>query len=213
MNDKREYESTFVNLVYLIVDFLQEHLTITSYIKKLIKKGKNDFFGIFLELWAMFWFVLVLILNFFDIKWLMVMIFAYRIWEILLTNFYLFIFKQGATKKVNSNEENEIRLLLLLMIQYFSIILCFSGIYKYLEIGFKIYEGVLINGITWIYYSITTITTVGYGDIHPITFYTMLISIIESLSGMFFILLFVNTVLSKFRFIWKEKNKKDISKL
>lgn len=61
--------------------------------------------------------------------------------------------------------------------------------------------------ITWIYFSMVTIATTGYGDIFPITNIARISTIFEILFGMLFVLLFITNIISKMNFNWRDNIK------
>lgn len=132
-------------------------------------------------------------------KWthpIVIILMVFRLWEIVVINIWIFVFKQGASKSENTEDiENNVRLFILLLFQYFTIILMFASIYYILFVtdlnNFTINSGndYGYSIITWIYFPIITIATTGYGDIFPVTNIARISTSLEILLGMFFILI------------------------
>ena len=85
------------------------------------------------------------------------------------------------------------RSMLLLFINYFEIVFVYSYIYahgNYLNIGFN-------NWYDPIYYSFTTLSTIGYGDYYPVTGMGKFLVCTQSLVFVSFVMLFLNFFTSK----------------
>ncbi|MCM8780538.1 MAG: ion channel [Candidatus Omnitrophica bacterium] len=85
------------------------------------------------------------------------------------------------------------RSMLLLLLHYLEVVLDFAVIY----IGFDLLSERL-SGISAVYFSLVTSTTVGFGDIHAKNTVAQLVVIIQLLVCVLFIILFVNYFSGKF---------------
>lgn len=212
--EKNNFKIPIVKISYFIIDFFQK-ITTTYLIRKIIKPKNPDLVKKIVTFVNVFWFLLIILELFFKYTHpLVVILMVFRLWEISIINIWMFIFKQGASKSQNTNDdENNIRLFILLLFQYFTIILIFSCIYYILftidSNNFIINSSPNLGGsiITWIYFSIVTIATTGYGDIFPTTSIAKVSTISEILFGMLFVLLFITNILSKMNFSWRDNIK------
>lgn len=76
---------------------------------------------------------------------------------------------------------------------YLVLIIIFSLFYWGLSYeNFDFPKGAKKEWIDWLYFSVTTITTLGYGDITPTSMYSKALVIIESLGGLLLLGLFLN---------------------
>lgn len=212
-NNQEGYNDPIVKLFNQIFYYFQK-LTLTYFLREIFKK-KNYNFKSFISLYVTLWLlivisIIILYYKITNIIFLYILLFflIYRVWEIVIINFWLFVFIQKATplNKHNSQKEEKIRLLLLLSIQYFTIIIAYAGIYGIINKLKGLFFNIEINNIiTLIYFSTATITTGGYGDIHPpsdnILFQAIVVS--EIMVGLLFILIFLSTVLSDLKLIQK----------
>lgn len=207
---ENKYSLPLVKLSYYFLNVLQNVTTVTGHTRILLYAlKKNQKLKSFVSFWVLGSFVISIFGNIFFASTLQMVAFNYfRVYEIFLINFWMFVFRQGATKATGDIQENDIRLFLLLFVQYFTVIFCFSGLYysqcTVNPLAFNQPE--LINYIDFVYFSFVTITTLGYGEIFPCCTTTKLLVCIELLAGMLFILLFITTILSKIKFDWRSED-------
>jgi len=213
---KNKYENSFVRFLYDVFYFLQNYLTISSFIRSFsyyIKK--RDFcHAIIIPLWVFGWLAGIIIFYFINLNKMIIIIFyIYRLWEILIVNIWMFIFLRGSQSiSASKNEEDNIRFIFLLVMQYFTLIFSFAVINRYIYFSIPNSFNVLCyNSMTWLYHSVVTLTTLGYGDIVPNqnTIYSQISVICETLFGMVFILLFLNVIIKQMNF--RYENVKDIN--
>ena len=207
---KNEFEGIFVKLFYWIVNFLQTIFTASGHFRIwMYGFGLRSKFKGFVTLWVITTFFILIWLN--DIhatSKLTLFLNGFRLWELFIINFWMFLFMQGATSpKVEMKEkESDIRLFLLLVVQYFTVVICFAGIFRYWFLTRQFFFPVQIKTFDFmdsIYFSLVTITTLGYGEIYPLTTLGKGLVLIELSFGLFFILLFLTTISSKIKFKWK----------
>jgi hypothetical protein len=210
MATKQEsFKIPLVRVSYTIVNFLQ-YITTTYLIKKFVDKGKTkNLFKSIVSGVVLFWLVFALLVLVFKSTFFIRILFIFRLWEVLIINTWMFLFRQAASKVSNTeSSENDIRLFILLVFQYITIILFYASFYFSLYTSdisnFSVGSQIAGSVFTWLYFSVITIATVGYGDITPVSILAKLVTISEILFGMFFILLFITTILSKIKFNWKE---------
>ena len=213
--ESRKYENPFVRKTYKIFFNLQNYLTISSYIRSLFYfTGNKKKFPNFITCWIILLLILIVILYLLNVNNVLVLfIFIYRLWEILIVNFWIFLFQRKSQSiSTSRNEEDNIRFLFLLIIQYFTLIFCFAGLNRYIySINSNSFKVLYDTSMTWLYHSVVTLTTLGYGDIVPNqnTIYSQISVICETLFGMIFILLFLSVIIKQMSF--RYETAKDIN--
>ena len=213
--ESKKYENSFVRIIYKIFFNLQNYLTISSFIRSLFYfTGNKKKFPNFVPIWIFLWLIGIIILYFLNVSNAIVLsFFIYRLWEILIVNFWMFLFQQKSQAiSASGNKEDNIRFIFLLIIQYFTLIFCFAGLNRYIysinSNSFKVLYG---TSTTWLYHSVVTLTTLGYGDIVPNqnTIYSQISVMGETLFGMLFILLFLSVIIKQMSF--RYETAKDIN--
>ena len=94
------------------------------------------------------------------------------------------------------------RNILMLFFNYMEISLCFAVIYA----GLHLLGGQVHTKVDYIYFSIVTSTTIGYGDIHPVTDLGKIFVCIQAFLVLAFILLFLNFFGSKVETIHRSED-------
>jgi len=121
---------------------------------------------------------------------------CYRIVEIIFYQFYALLVTREET--LRSPE----RLLVLLILNYFEIIFWFAFFYRISYDLFLIGKGVNIslNSISGsLYFSVVTMTTLGYGDITPNNIIAMFLISFQTLIGLYIALLVIARFISFLR--------------
>lgn len=204
--ESRKYENPFVRIIYKIFFNLQNYLTISSFIRSIFYFTDNKKrFPNFIPWWIFLWLIGIIILYFLNsYKAIILFIFTYRLWEMLIVNLWMFLFQRRAQSiSTTRDEENNIRFIFLLIIQYFTLIFCFAGLNRYIySINSNSFEVICDTSITWLYHSVVTLTTLGYGDIVPSqnVIYSQISVICETLFGILFILLFLSVIIKQMSF-------------
>ena len=201
---------------FRIVDFMQDRLTITGHLrrKELLSERVRTLNNL---VWLFISTVLALskpyscnVLMFFILT-----LPIYRLWEIFIINIWMFVFLQSAEKpnRCTSLEAN-VRLFILLMVQYATIILMYAFIYKCI---FSIFPNSFYtskelvtpspSALAWIYHSLGVMTNQSYGIIQPASDLSRSITASQIIFGLSYMLLFISTVLSNFKFYWRTPRK------
>jgi DNA polymerase III epsilon subunit-like protein len=204
--ESSKYENCFVRFMYKIFFYLQNYTTISGYIRSIFYfSGNKKKFPNFITCWIILLLIVIIILYLLNVNNAIVLfIFIYRLWEILIVNFWMFLFQRRSQSiSASRNEEDNIRFIFLLIIQYFTLIFCFAGLNRYIySINSNSFNVIYDTSMTWLYHSVVTLTTLGYGDIVPSQniIYSQISVICETLFSMLFILLFLSVIIKQMSF-------------
>jgi voltage-gated potassium channel len=130
---------------------------------------------------------------------------VYRLWEMFIVNVWLFlIYRQiGRGRK---DPFDYVRVIISLSWQYLTVLIGYSIIYRAIYFGnSNSFVGIQNDRtITWIYYSLATMTTLGYGDIHPCQNcgWAQLAVITEVFLGILYIVWFLGAIINKLEMQW-----------
>ena len=151
----------------------------------------------FTELYVVFWLVVVLplLLLFypaFGVVSLIVVV-GYRL--VGAVNYPLcIIFVDTYSPKWRLRSLN--RTLVLLILNYFEIIIGFASVYlRTQSIGYAGSLKPIVSRIEALYFSTVTITTLGYGDLQPISSLGRILAMVETIMGILLLVLVVSTFL------------------
>lgn len=112
---------------------------------------------------------------------------------VILALYRLFEISTGTVYKILYPKKDIIykrRALLLAVYTYIEYILLFAVLYLNIDYSFQIYDQ-LTNIVNALYFSATTITTLGFGDIVPKNIYSKIATIFESITGILYIAVFL----------------------
>ena len=117
------------------------------------------------------------------------------------TTFYVsaLIFVSDMFVKPRSYRRN----MLMLFLNYLEISLSFAVIYAHL----KILGGLAHSVVDYIYFSIVTSTTIGYGDLHPVTSAGKMLVCVQAIMVVAFVVLFLNFFGSKVENLNREEER------
>jgi hypothetical protein len=169
----------------------------------------------FIEWWVLGNFscsiIFLAISTFSDIAWWEIILLSFaglRIFEIIVYQINVLLFDQyrrGAQYVLRGVE----RIIILLLINYIEILFWFALFYRNSHAYFDS-KHILLNSFSGsLYYSIITMSTLGYGDITPLAPISITISSIQTLIGIFMALLIIArfiSLLPKPKTIEREKN-------
>ena len=93
------------------------------------------------------------------------------------------------------------RNILMLFFNYLEISFNFAVIYA----GFNLLNGQNLSGVDYIYFSIVTSSTIGYGDLHPVTHLGKGIVCVHAIMVLSFVVLFINFFGSKVETLHNEE--------
>lgn len=191
-------EKTFMTTIIFIRSFSLIH--IANFFKKYKIKSEIS------EFYVLTWFIFLLFILFnnpFNSLFVFIIVF-YRLIDSL--NYRLCIlfvdrYKSGwGLRSLN-------RSLILILINYFEIIIGFAILYLTLScVKYSVTNSIVTNPISSLYYSIVTITTLGYGDILPINATGQILVILELIFSFILVILILGVLISGVRYI-KEKER------
>jgi hypothetical protein len=147
------------------------------------------------EMYVVAWGILLFILLWypFSSKWLLLAVVIYR--TIDAVNYRLCIlFVDRYQQKWGLRSLN--RSLILLLINYLELIVGFSILYLHTNSVGTSSGGLLVAPVESLYYSVVTITTLGYGDYAPITSTGQWLVMVETLLGFVLVALVVGSFLT-----------------
>lgn len=151
------------------------------------------------EFYVVVWFLILLAILIFNASlapWLAILLVCYRLVDAL--NYRLCIIFVDRYKK-NWGLRSLNRSLVLLFINYIEIIVGFATLYLVTDsVGYKICVP-LSSRLDALYFSVITITTLGYGDIKPIAEVGKWLSLTETVMGFILIVLVIGSFLTGVR--------------
>jgi len=146
--------------------------------------------------------------------WIPIVIFSFTMYILLSRVFHIFLafYYDAEDKLLGADSDSSLTTIdrmRLTLRSYLELIISFSLLYVYLGL---VNQGNVIKGadsmLDSLYFSVITITTLGYGDIKPITDVAKIFSMIEVLSGLTLIILALAIYISS---AFKEANMKNDS--
>lgn len=215
--ENEQYKLPSVRIAFKIVDVLQTYTTITGILRKFgIIKPKHKWANTAINYTWMLAFVVLF--PFIKESWVLVTLASIRLYETLIINTWMFIFRQSAKKPNNTTTdlENNIRLFILLLVQFMTTVILYAYLYRYTYITFPgsfVLEKAIIpsfpSGVAWIYHSLGIMTNQAYGFIQPSADISRVLTMSQVVYGLFYILLFISNILSSFNFRWVKSEPDD----
>jgi len=130
--------------------------------------------------------------------WALIIWGALRIFEIVIYQINVLFFDPYETEA--GSQEYSLggyrRIIILALHNYLELIFWFTSFYLQSRALFNDPKGVLNSWLGTIYYSVVTITTLGYGDVTPCSDWTRFLVISQTLIGVFFIAVIVARFIS-----------------
>lgn len=200
-------------IVYRIcqaIEITQNYLTVTGWIRYVARKmfGKEYLPKSFYTGWVLIWLLLTISFTFYVNHFTTALI-IYRLWEMFIVNIWLFLIyrKIGRGKK---DPFDYVRVIIELILQYLTVLIGYSVIYRTIYFfNSDSFIGIHSDrSITWIYYSMATMTTLGYGDIHPCQNcgWAQFAVITEVFLGILYIVWFLGAIINKLEMQWSGDN-------
>ena len=175
---------TMFSIISLIISFLTR--------RKFDQQGD-------VEVWVLLNFALsvsfLLGYSIFNNQYLRIFFLVYAIWRVF--GILVSVTKHRLLEvKINKNIYFYKRALILSFINVIEIIFWFSIFYQKFHYLFKSEYVCLNSFIGSIYFSVVTMTTLGYGDITPITDIAQIAIVIQSLIGIYFAIVIISSFIS-----------------
>ncbi|MFH2125159.1 MAG: ion channel, partial [Pseudomonadota bacterium] len=175
--------------------------------KKIFKwREYDDIPKVFVEGYVLLWFFVILLLFYelqsenSKLKYILLGLAFWRLADILLEKLRIVIVEFQDSQKTGGERvlktRGGVRWVLLTLINIAEVILCFAVVYHFWGSNFC---GEIQGKIVAIYYSIVTITTLGYGEIHPNTYPSHLLVIMQLAYFLFLLLTILPIVVSIFK--------------
>lgn len=171
-----------------------KRLSLFSLVRKLFPKIQRSY--VFVEAWVLgnigLSIISLFLVHYFRFPLLQYVLFFYgltRVFEIVVYQVNVMFFDQYRARKHNTNKQNGywlkgyLRTVILLMHNYFEIVLWFAV--SYLILANQITGTTHASLIEHVYFSFTTMTSFGNGDLSTMTRVSMLIVSVQSLIGLF----------------------------
>lgn len=169
----------------------------------------------FVELWVLVNIICslscLLISSAKDILWWEIFLLSYagiRIFEIVIYHINVLLFDQYRLEKVGRPYflGSYRRIVILLLLNYFEVLFWFALFYRNFDFVFKSKNIQLNSFCGSSYFSLVTMSTLGYGDITPIKPLGQILSIVQTLIGIFMVLLIIARFISLLPKPKSEKN-------
>ncbi len=191
-------------------------------VQKKLKISEDERLYAFIDLWVHFHLMIAVILWAFwgiiepiiFLMWFFILYGVLRISYIIIYNINVILFDQfriNTTPKFY-NVRSYRRILICLFINYAEILLWFAIFYRFFRNWFSSYELCLDTLWGSVYFSIVTMTTLGYGDIKPINNCGAFLCSIQTLIGVFWAIVMIArfiTVLPKIESLDPDEKKSD----
>ncbi|QQR81862.1 MAG: two pore domain potassium channel family protein [Deltaproteobacteria bacterium] len=119
-----------------------------------------------------------------------------RVVQILSLNLLTILFDQSPTHR--KPQEARVRWhMIALGFSFFDIIMVFTLMYQFLNDQFHILNDKHLSFIDSFYYATMTMTTIGYGDIHPVNDLGKILSTYQAVVALFFLIFAVSGAISR----------------
>lgn len=171
-------------------------VSLSTWLRDLLVRD-DDGRSIFTEMMTIIWSILLVVFVFYPFwgrGWLAVIVLGYLIWGAI--NYPLcIIFIDRHKSRWEPQSYN--RLLILLFVNYLQMIAGFAYLYLYTaKVVRNECNNVITSGLDALYFSLVTITTLGFGDMKPLGSLAEFWVITEVLFGLVFLVLVVATVIA-----------------
>ena len=175
-------------------------VTLFSLFKKALKKYKWSSSHAFVDAWVLLNFLLSFIAAYTYnlisswISWIFILFGILRIFELVVYQFSVLLVDQFRT--LNYAIGGYRRMLIMSLLNYIEIMAWFGLFYLSMAALFKDDGGVLKSATGAIYYSLVTMSTLGYGEVTPLKDGVRAIVTLQTIIGMFLIILIISRVIS-----------------
>ena len=182
-------------LLQNIINFITRSITKRSITKRSIIE-RSTINQLYVIIWLIILFV-ILILNAFLTPWLVTLIVVYRLIDIFIYRLYtIFVVRLIIPDKTGWDLKSLNRSLVSLFINYLEIIFGFASLYLVTDsVGYNL-DLSLSSWVDALYFSVITITTLGYGDIKPIAELGKWLTLLETMMGFILVVLVLGSFLA-----------------
>ncbi len=130
------------------------------------------------------------------IGWLALAVGNLRVVQILSLNLLTILFDQSPTHR--KPQETRVRWhMIALGFSFFDVIMVFTLMYQFLNDRFRILNDRHLSFVDSFYYATMTMTTIGYGDIHPVNDLGKILSTYQAIIAIFFLIFAASGALSR----------------
>jgi len=198
---KEEYASVVLALLYLFCHGVVS-LTMTSLyrffgIRREAIKLKHA--EVFLVSTTLFFVFLIVVSQYWmALGWLVVIFGNLRILQIICINLLTILFNFTPTASAESSLHRARWHFVALAFSIFDVVLIFAFMYQFFDGQIGILNQHFSNYLDYYYYSLVTISTVGYGDVHPVTLLGRCLVSYEIVTFLFMIVFFVSGISGRF---------------
>ncbi len=169
-----------IKLFLVLVKYVYPTVLINLIIKKLTPSWQKLSFDIYLCL-KFFWLLMVLLMGWYE-NLLVVCFTIYLISETVIYILNIIIFKKADKFPISFS-----RSMIFLMFNYIQVVFCFAIVYLKWDL-----INASLTPLSALYYSLATMTTVGYGEYYPQPGAGQVVVIIQMINLAFFVMVFIN---------------------
>ncbi len=154
----------------------------------------------FLIVTTTFIIALIVISEYFQaVGWAVVVVGNIRILQILSLNFLTLIFDFSPTVDQSAYKKRSRWHFLAIVFSMFDILLIFAFMYQFFDLKYKILNAHFEEFFSYFYFAIVTISTVGYGDIVPVTVFGKMLVTYEIFLAICVLIFSLSGVLGRFQ--------------
>lgn len=197
MNKPKTYILNFWKTILTSINWLCPF----QLISKIINRFGFSISHAFVDTWVLGHFILAWTVLFIFgyiypqwLVWTLIILAAIRMIEIITYQLSILLFDQYKNKDYALAGYR--RILVLSIMNYIEILLWFAIFYRYLRIDFYDTNKVLSTAIGSLYYSMVTISTLGYGEIYPISSLGRVVVTAQIAIGIFLLVLILSRIIS-----------------
>ena len=131
------------------------------------------------------------------IGWGIVILGNLRILQVISINLMTILFDFTPIRSGAAAERRVRWHFIALAFSFFDVVLIFGFKYQFYDSLFQIMNQQGMEFLDYLYYSLMTMTTIGYGDIHPVNSIGQLVSMYQAVVALFFLIFAVTGALSR----------------
>ncbi len=132
-----------------------------------------------------------------DLGWVIVVLGNLRILQIVSLNLSTLLFDFSPTSETTEAKRRARWHFVAIGFSFFDVVTVFAFTYQFFDRLYGIMNHKGKHFFDYFYYSIMTITTIGYGDLYPVTTLGRVVAMYEAMMAIFFLALFVSGALGR----------------